>query len=197
MLFITFPQGRSSWKTAMAEQRASSHHAVCVPLPPPSSSSPSSPSLVTPPLEKSTKRPLCESTETWVILLYIMVFSHCHTTAHTHTLLPHTHTQSGTSRGGSFSPLTFSEPLGPWHYAQTTQCTARAISPGVHVSTQTRHGDDTRWRNMKRIGFVASSHGVTPPRHKRHLKGDILDVPKREATWQKSAVISLISLPQF
>lgn len=78
--------------------------------------------LVTPPLEKSTKRPLCESTETWVMLLYIIVFSHCHTTT------VHSGTVSS-SGGASLSPLTFSQPLSPWHDAQTTHCPARPATP--------------------------------------------------------------------
>lgn len=54
------------------------------------------------------------STEIRVIQLYVMVFCHCHAAAHEHTLL--------SSRSGSFSPLTFSQPLGPWHDAQTAHC---------------------------------------------------------------------------
>lgn len=66
-------------------------------------------------------------------------------TALYHGILPlsHTHTQHS-SRGGSFSPLTFSEALGPWHDTQTRHCTERPISPKVHVNMQTPHGDKTQ-----------------------------------------------------
>lgn len=100
--------------------------------PPPHHHLPLGLTLVTPPLEKSTKRPLCESTETWVILLYIMVFSHCHTTAHTHA-------QSRPAGAVHSAHWPSASPFGPWHDAQTTHCTARPISPKVNVNMQIWH----------------------------------------------------------
>lgn len=103
-------------------------------------------------------------------------------TALYHGILPlshnstHSHTEPS-SRGRSFSPLTFSEPLGPWHDAQTTHCTARPISPKVHVNTQRRHGDKTPWRNISGVSFVAGSPCNTT-HHKHRDRGDILHVHK-------------------
>lgn len=66
-------------------------------------------------------------------------------TALDHGILPLSHNSSRTepsSQGGSLSPLTFSEPLGPWRDAQTTHCTARPIRPKVHVNVdQSGYGD--------------------------------------------------------
>lgn len=123
----TSPRGHNNFKTAIAVQTASCQHSHRAP---PTRHHhqhhhqrlPFGLTLVTPPLEKSTKRPLCESTETWVMLLYIIVFSHCHTTT------VHSGTVSS-SGGASLSPLTFSQPFSPWHDAQTTHCTARPTTP--------------------------------------------------------------------
>ncbi len=57
MFPITFPQGDNSCKTAMASKQPP----YCVHSPQPTLHGLTP---VTPPLEKSTKRPLCESTET-------------------------------------------------------------------------------------------------------------------------------------
>lgn len=49
-----------------------------------------------------------------------------------HSILPLSHDDSGTvssSGGASLSPLTFSQPLSPWHDAQTAHCTARPATP--------------------------------------------------------------------
>ena len=77
-------------------------------------------------------------TETWVTPLYIIIFSHCHTTS-THTQTD-THTEPS-SRGASFSPLTFSKPLGPWRDTQTTHCTETPVSFAVNINTQIQLGD--------------------------------------------------------
>lgn len=88
LVILTFTQGCYKCKTVQRKKKLS-------PSTTSHSASPSSP------LEKSTKRPLCESTETRVMLLYMVVFSRCHTTGHARAL-------SCPAWAGSFSPLTLS-----------------------------------------------------------------------------------------
>lgn len=60
-------------------------------------------------------------------------------TALYHGFLPLSHTRTGmlpSSQSSSFSPLTFSEPPGPWHDAQTTHCAAGHTSHKYTASTR-------------------------------------------------------------
>lgn len=124
LFYITFPKGDDSCKTAKTVQKTNSHHTA-----PPRClwPHPHHPTLG----EKYKASLVWEHRDLSDTALY-------------HGILPLSHNKphiQPCGQRGSFSPLTFSEPLGPWCDAQTTHCTAQPLSPKVHVNTP-----DTTWQ---------------------------------------------------
>lgn len=146
IFYITSPQGEDTGKTAKTVQKANSHYSGLNPN--------------TPPLDKKYKASLVwEHRDLSDTALYHGILPPSYNSAHAHT---HTADRTGS---GSFSPLTFSKPLGPCHDAQTTHCTERYISTRVHVNSQQHPLHDVLVSSRRAISHrLIPSNPSTQPR---------------------------------
>lgn len=118
IFYITSPQGEDTGETAKTVQKANSHDTGLNPN--------------TPPLDKKYKASLVwEHRDLSDTALHQGILPPLYNGAHAHT---HAADRTGS---GSFGPLTFREPLGPCHDAQTTHCTKIHKHQSACKSTET------------------------------------------------------------